>query len=598
MRIFTGLLACVVVASQSVHAGQSVDADQAFSPDHWPKADLARYLDLEFQSRVPVSMNTATAAHGMVVGTPNPLAIHAGVEALKHGGNAADAAITTALTQVALTAGATMSYAGILHAIYYDAAASQVYALDAGYNTLKSETDPLSIPAKGTHSGRTVLVPGFIAGIQALHDRFGKLPLRQLYEPATWVADHGVPFNPAVQGWLSQSGSTMTRLPDTRRIFTHDDGRPYQIGENFRQPQLAATLKEISTTGASYFYTGTWASHFVDAVRREGGNLTLDDLASYRAQWSEPIRVRYRDFDVLSVGNRDPEALRVLGGLKTAEALDLKRLGPYSQSSEALYSLIQIYRKELGLLYQPGLRKELELAVPGAQQDENFLLRADTAAWIAQRIQSEAIIPRPAPEASGEAISAHTGAVVTVDEQGNVACVIHTINTSLWGTTGLFVDGISIPDSASFQQSAIAAVGAGHRLPATTVPLMALQDGHPILGAGVTGSSGAITMLENALNVLDFNMDPATAVAQPNTLGPYLGISVGSPSRPVWEVEAIRAGDFPDSVLEGVRARGQPIRIIDDYSQDAYWVGIRLDFKAHRLLGGSTYKNQSLAEGY
>ena len=114
----------------------------------------------------------------MIAGTSEPFAVHAGFEIMRHGGNAADAALTTALAQVALTAGSAISYAGILNAVYYDAASGKVYTLNASYNTVQNEEDPLSIPGWGEHSGRTALVPGFMAGVQALHDRFGRLQRR------------------------------------------------------------------------------------------------------------------------------------------------------------------------------------------------------------------------------------------------------------------------------------------------------------------------------------------------------------------------------------------------------------------------------------
>ena len=112
----------------------------------------------------------------MIAGTSGPLAVHAGLEALRRGGSAADAALTTALAQVALTAGSTVSYAGIMTVVYYDASTAQTYTLNAGYNTVQEEKDPGTIPTIGSHSGRTALVPGFMAGVQALHDRFGRLP--------------------------------------------------------------------------------------------------------------------------------------------------------------------------------------------------------------------------------------------------------------------------------------------------------------------------------------------------------------------------------------------------------------------------------------
>src|SRR5262245_10367464 len=118
----------------------------------------------------------AEGRNGVVVGTTGPAAVHAGLEALKKGGSAADAALTTALAQVVECGGAYVSHAGIFAMVYFDAATSKTYYLNACYNTALDEKDPTTIPGRGKPSGRTALVPGFMAGVQAAHDRFGKLP--------------------------------------------------------------------------------------------------------------------------------------------------------------------------------------------------------------------------------------------------------------------------------------------------------------------------------------------------------------------------------------------------------------------------------------
>jgi len=231
----------------------------------------------------------------MIAGTSEPLAIHAGLDVLRHGGNAADAALTTALAQIALTAGAAVSYAGIMTAVYYDVASGKVFTLDAGYNTVQNEKDPHTIPRMGEHSGRTALVPGFMAGAQALHDRFGKLPFAKLFGPAIWISEHGIPLSPTLSGWLGTQGKFATRLPEGKHIFTKENGDLYKAGDIFRQLELAATLRKVASQGSAYMYTGDWARHFVGLVQREGGKITLEDLSAYRPRLIEQVPVSYRD---------------------------------------------------------------------------------------------------------------------------------------------------------------------------------------------------------------------------------------------------------------------------------------------------------------
>jgi gamma-glutamyltranspeptidase/glutathione hydrolase len=278
------------------------------SPARWPQHARDRYLALQAFSD---GDKVAVSAKGMVAGTSEPFAVHAGLEALRNGGSAADAALTTALTQVALTAGSTISYAGIMTVVYYDASTNKTFTLNAAYNTIQEEKDPGTIPAMGSHSGRTALVPGFMGGVQALHDRFGRLPFAALFGPAVWVADEGVAVGPMVTNLLQAQKRFITRLPETKRIFTKQDGNLHDHGDILRQPELAKTLANVATQGSAYMYSGEWAHRLVDAIKRDGGKMTLEDLSAYRPQWTEPLRMQYRDYEAISLGSPN------IGGLHT-----------------------------------------------------------------------------------------------------------------------------------------------------------------------------------------------------------------------------------------------------------------------------------------
>src|SRR6266545_1660105 len=160
------------------------------SPEAWPQGELEKYWQLQKDYyRRPQAVEST---EGMVAVTSDAFAARVGLEALQQGGSAADAALGAALAQVALNGGAMISYAGILMMVYYDAADKKVYSLNAGYNTVQEEKDPLTIPGIGKPSGRSALVPGFFAGAQAAHDRFGKLSFASLFEPAIYLAEKGV----------------------------------------------------------------------------------------------------------------------------------------------------------------------------------------------------------------------------------------------------------------------------------------------------------------------------------------------------------------------------------------------------------------------
>src|SRR5271166_5294954 len=188
----------------------------------------------------------------MVIGLTGQRSVSAGLEVLKQGGSAADAVLATSLCQVVEAAGSYISLAGILSMMYYDSATGCVHYLNAGFNTPLEEKDPLTIPrldplaGGAAPSGRTVLVPGFMAGVGAAHTRFGKLPLERLFKPAIQLAEDGFEVDPVLAGFIQFRKDVLSRLPETRRIFTKENGRLYARGDVFRQPELAATLRAVA----------------------------------------------------------------------------------------------------------------------------------------------------------------------------------------------------------------------------------------------------------------------------------------------------------------------------------------------------------------
>jgi len=193
----------------------------------------------------------------------------------------------------------------------------------------------------------------------------------------------------------------------------------------------------------------------------------------------------------------------------------------------------------------------------------------------------------------------HSAGVLAVDEQGNVASILHTCNCYGWGSTGIFVDGVSIPDSASFQQQQIASAGAGVRLPDPSNPVIVLKGGRPMLASAAVGSGLHEATLQNLISVLDFEMDPKAAVDQPNYHGPSYEMTESGQVRLDLEKEIILQGDFPEAVLNGLRARGQPLRLTTAAPpMIGTWIGIRIQVTPRELTGGVPFRLRAYVEGY
>lgn len=517
---------------------------------------------------------------GVIVGTTSPLAVAAGLDVLKKGGTAADAAVATSLAQVVECGGSYVSFAGIFAMMYFDAKTGQVYSLNAAYNTPRNETEPMTIPGNGKPSGRTALVPGFMAGVDAALKRFGKLPRKDVFEPAIVLADKGFKVSDILSRIIASKHSLLSRLPDTKRIFTKPDGTFFGKDDLFRQPEAANTLRKVADRGSEYMYTGDWAAKFVAAVRQEGGKVVKEDLEGYRATWESPIELDYRDAKVYLPGYSAIGGINLLEGLRLIELANFPKTGHYATSPKSLYWLIQIANCQvLSFLGQDTLK-----GLQGLDLTPRSRARPETtkAIWRKMEDGSWPFLAR-LPKAGGA--SPHSDGIVAIDQWGNVAAITHSINTISWGSTGLFVDGVSIPDSAAFQQNAVRDAGPGKRLPDPMCPLIVTKGGKPFLASSTIGSGLHQRTLQILSSILDFGMAPQAAAEQPAFLLPVFGIGASTAQ--------VEKGQFDAAVLEGVRALGQKVNEVTAEvagGSRGYWVGAGIDPKTGARMGYGTRK--------
>lgn len=552
------------------------------SPASWPAGELQRFWNIAANASGPKEV---TAGQAMIAATLGPVAIRAGLEALSQGGSAADAAITTALAQIVIAAGSWISFAGRMTVVYYDASTGSVHALNANYNVPLAENDPLSIPSEPTPSGRTTLVPGFMAGIESLHQRFGRLDWKSVFTPAVYLAEEGFVLQADVGNLIQWRQGVLSRLPETRAVFTRADGQFYRTGDLFRQPALAVTLRRVAEDGADYMYGGEWGRKLIDVLTREGGVMTMEDLRRYRVNWHTPASTQFGPFSIH--GLRPPN----LGGPFAVEIFSVieqsniaQEHGSYVQSPDALYGLMQISMIPWMLRTNTG-RQLLSTHLPNVSVGPADIA-PDAAAEIWNLMQSPAWpgIRNQMGYGSAPATTEHSDAIIAVDVEGNAIAVLHTINALAWGTTGIFVDGVSIPNSAAFQQTWVRDAGAGGRVRDAGPPTVVLRDGRPVFAASAAGGENISVTWEVIYNVLALGMNPQEAVDQPNFF-----------------IRTVREGDFPQSTIDGVEALGQRVIVVGaDGSGNAngFLAGISVDPVDGSLHSGIVRGNNGIALGF
>src|SRR5262249_45342436 len=260
---------------------------------------------------------------------------------------------------------------------------------------------------------------------------------------------------------------------------------------------------------------------------------------------------------------------------------------------------IQICRAGFYLTYFPpqlfkAYMPELALSPADRVKKENARLlwqKMHEPAW-------QKMLSATRPKSTGDN---HSAGVAVVDAQGNMAALTHTINTFYWGTTGIFVDGISIPDSASFQQENIARLKPGDRLPDSTSPIIILKDSKPYLASSSIGSALHSTTLNNLVNVLDFGMDLKKSIDTPNFMGPFFGLGDGGgPAVPQWEKEVLAEGDFSEKMIEAIKTKGQAVKLLPKLAatQRGYWAGIQCAPQTGKRIGAVPFWLNGYAAGY
>ena len=305
-----------------------------------------RYAGPGFATRAPV-----IARHGMAA-TAQPLATQVAIDVLKAGGSAIDAAIA-ANAALGLMEPVGCGIGGDLYAIVWDPKTGKLYGFNGSGRSpagrsledlrrkLGTRTD---MP---THGSLTVTVPGTVDGWFALHQRFGKLPMNKVLEPAIRYADEGFPVSQLVADYwqrnfraFERNAADIEEIENAKKTYLVD-GRAPAHGEIFRNPDLARTYRAIARQGRDAFYKGELARAMDAYFRRIGADMRLADLAAHKGEWVDPVSVRYRGYDVYELPP-NTQGVAALQMLKVLEAYDLKAMG--RGSADALHVMVEAKR--------------------------------------------------------------------------------------------------------------------------------------------------------------------------------------------------------------------------------------------------------------
>ncbi|HEY8031225.1 MAG TPA: gamma-glutamyltransferase [Methylocella sp.] len=469
------------------------------------------------------------ASHGMVVAQEGTAA-KIGVDILRRGGNAVDAAVATGLTlAVTLPRAGNLGGGGFM--LVYLAKEKKTVAID--YREIAPADTPPGVflnengeaePVKSRDTGLAVGVPGTVAGLALALREYGsgKFSLAELVAPAVALARDGIEVADDLADSLPAAQARLKRWPSAARIFLHPDGSPLGRGERLVQTDLASVLEAIGRDGEHAFYEGPVAEKIVTSVRAAGGMMALDDLKSYHAVERVPLHGTYRGNDIVTIP--PPSS----GGVQIVELLNVLEGFPLAAQNANSAANIHVMAEAMKLAYAD--RAEYLGDPDHAQVPVKRLI----SKAYAERLRAEISLTRARPSAEIKALdpmpheSDQTTHFSIVDKDGNAVANTYTLNFS-YGL-GLVAEGTGIllnnelddfaakpgaPNAYGLVGGSANAPGPRKRPLSSMAPTMVFRNGELELVTGSPGGSRIITIVtEIILDVIDFGMNVAEATEE------------------------------------------------------------------------------------
>jgi gamma-glutamyltranspeptidase / glutathione hydrolase len=504
-------LAFLVLAACSAGPNAALQQDLSTIPGEWPHA---------------VQVMPTEAPSAMVV-TDAPLATQVGVQIMRDGGNAVDAAVAVAFAlAVVYPEAGNIGGGGFMVTRMADGSTA---ALDFREKAPLAAHRDMFLDAAGELTDRSVVghlasgVPGSVMGLWEAHQRFGSLPWQAVVEPAIRLAEDGFIVDAELAASLRSYAERLARFEGSAELFL-PGGRPHAQGARFSNPDLGRVLRRIAERGPDGFYAGETADLIVAEMQRGGGIITHEDLRRYRAEWRTPVEFTYRGHRVISMppASSGGITLAIIGNILDGYPLD--RLGWHSDAS--LHLTAEAMRRAFAdrnhFLGDPAF----------VQFPQQLLTSASYAARLRESIDRERATPSAdvRPGAGEVPEPTHTTHFSVVDPHGNAVALTTTIN-GLYGS-GVTIRGAGIvmnnemddfaakpgePNMFGLVQGEANAIEPEKRMLSAMTPTIVLgRDDRVLMVTGARGGPRIITAVFQVIsNVIDYGMGVGAAVHAP-----------------------------------------------------------------------------------
>ncbi len=535
------------------------------------------------QSEEKRTKSPAAGTQGMV-SSAHPLATEAGLEILRKGGNAFDAAVAVAaaLNVVEPVMSGMGGYGTIL---VYDAGKHKIRFLDSsGKMPAAVDSDVFREPYPDYRENRrgpkAVSTPGNVAAWEAMSKTYGLLKWEALFLPAIKLAEEGFILDERTARMIEDSFDS---FPLHAKSFYGKDGRALRAGERLVQKDLAASLRLISKEGAGVFYKGELGRAIDKAVRESGGFLSFDDLKKHKAEWWDPIHITYRGFDIYTA-SPPSTAFPSLIRLGLMSRFDAASLG--HNSFEMLHRFLEVTKHAFWCRLRYAGDPEVNPPLLDRLLSEDY--------WQAQAAEIDMTKAKPFryPEV-GEKAAQHTTHFVVADSQGNIVSATQTLGGGFGSRIMPEGTGIWLNNSLSFctfePKGNPMDAHPGRRKLSGDCPTIILKNGQPWAALGTPGGHTiGQTVPQMVMNLVDFKMDIEQALTVPR-------VSFVEPDQIL-----IEDGVSPD-VIAKLREVGHNIRIVEKPGGIGNAHGLTLEYgkngKPVRFTGASDPRGIGLAKG-
>lgn len=466
------------------------------------------------------------AKHGLV-SSQEALASQIGVEILKQGGNAVDAAVAVAYA-LAVTLPRAGNIGGGGFMLVHLAEQNKTIAIDYRETAPAKAHKDIFLDEQGNavdklsrEHGLAVGVPGTVMGMELALKQYGTMKMAQVIKPAIKLAKDGILVTSDLSNSLAGLKSRITQWPSSAEIFYHADGSNYQVNELLKQPELAQSLSLIAQKGSKGFYQGETAKKIVSAVQNAGGIMSLTDLANYKVIEREPVRGNYRGYEVVSMPPPSSGGIHIIEMLNVLEQFPIDKLG--HNTANTLHLMAETMK------YAYADRSEYL----GDPDFVNVPVKQLTSKKYAKEIASKIAINKTTPSSEirpgnlAPYESDQTTHFSVIDKWGNAVANTYTLNFS-YGS-GLVAKGTGIllnnemddfsakpgtPNGYGLIGGDANAVEGNKRPLSSMSPTMVMKDGKPFIVTGSPGGSRIINItLQMIMNVIDHNLNIAEATA-------------------------------------------------------------------------------------